>query len=74
MDALAICTVSDEIHLNKYDPVSETYADPANKFTFKAMPAADRQTKLHNMIILTLKTVVEWSKNKDKWASNNKCY
>lgn len=71
-DAIAICTVSDEVHLNKYDPVSETFADPAKKFTFKDMPSFDRQTKMDKMISLCLETVVEWSKCKDKWASGAK--
>jgi len=71
VDALGINTISDEIHMNGYDPVTETYADPANKFWYKDMPPEQRQSKLRTMVTLALETVVEWNKNKDKWASSN---
>lgn len=71
VDALGINTVSDEIHMHKYDPVTETFGDPNKKYWYKDMPPADRQTKLRTMVSLALDTVVEWNKNKNKWASSN---
>ena len=71
VDALGINTVSDEIHMNGYDPITETYADPQNKFWYKDMPPEQRQSKLRTMVTLALETVVEWNKNKSKWASSN---
>ena len=38
-------TVSDEIHLNNYDPVEEKYANPADKFSIVRMSVEDREKK-----------------------------
>ena len=41
--ALAINMVSDEIHLKNYDPHTEQFANPRDKFTFIHMDKEKRQ-------------------------------
>ena len=46
VESLAMMTITDEIHMKDYDPVSKTFADPKNKYAFNGMSYQVREGKL----------------------------
>lgn len=64
VQSLTVLAITDEIHMNNYDPVSKTFADPANKYSFNGMSKEDRANKVDQMALLALKTAVRIVKGK----------